>query len=606
MIRRIPVRLALASLACALVGVAFALAPGAHAAPVPVTFSKPLVLVGGGAEPSIRIPNDGKSAAYVSAPASLGSNFWRITEKKNADGSLTFVQSPVQQPDLGTGGGDSEISVGNTPDSSTGCDTVAFSGLHNIDIFNNFSVAKSTDCGKTFTLLNPFATQHTLTDRQWQTFDGKKTNFLLYHKVDNSQIVVSRSTDGGQTYLSLDPSGTSGVIDAPTLPKVEQWSQIGNVITDYTQPTGSNYLISGDPTHVLYATFAGPESVADNAQAQIDGNDPNTPYDHNDTIYVGKSTDGGLTWTDSVVYKAGPSSKRELNMLFPVISSDKAGNLYTVWSDTFKIQYAVSTDHGATWSKPYQVNTDNRGATPDAGKADVFPWIAGGAGGLLDVIWYHGEGGAPTSNLKHRDPGDKDTKWTVAFAQLGAAAHKSGAGAAAPAVLSYSNAITPVVHYGDICQNGTFCTLVPVPGAPYSTGDRSLLDFFEVAIDKAGRANIALADNAEAPGQYITAYTRQTSGISLTTGKPLPIQTITQPLLECNLDGSFSDPAGDANEFLVSTPLPNAPALDITKGYLTYDGKTVTFHIKVSDLSQDPPTAATGEQFEFAFAHDKV
>jgi hypothetical protein len=234
MIRRIPVRLALASLACALVGVAFALAPGAHAAPVPVTFSKPLVLVGGGAEPSIRIPNDGKSAAYVSAPNSLGSNFWRITEKKNADGSLTFVQSPVQQPDLGTGGGDSEISVGNTPDAATGCDTVAFSGLHNIDIFNNFSVAKSTDCGKTFTLLNPFGTQHTLTDRQWQAFDGKKTNFLLYHKVDNSQIVVSRSTDGGQTYLSLDPSGTTGVIDATTLPKVEQWSQIGNVITDYT------------------------------------------------------------------------------------------------------------------------------------------------------------------------------------------------------------------------------------------------------------------------------------------------------------------------------------------------------------------------------------
>ena len=29
----------------------------------------------------------------------------------------------------------------------------------------------------------------------WQAFDGAKTNFLLYHKVDNSQIVVSRSTE---------------------------------------------------------------------------------------------------------------------------------------------------------------------------------------------------------------------------------------------------------------------------------------------------------------------------------------------------------------------------------------------------------------------------
>jgi hypothetical protein len=84
------------------------------------------------------------------------------------------------------------------------------------------------------------------------------------------------------------------------------------------------------------------------------------------------------------------------------------------------------------------------------------------------------------------------------------------------------------------------------------------------------------------------------------------VQRITEPLLQCSPDGSFTDPAGDADELIVPTPLPNAPALDITKGYLTYDGKALTFHIKVSDLSQDPPTAATGEQFEFAFAHDKT
>jgi hypothetical protein len=162
------------------------------------------------------------------------------------------------------------------------------------------------------------------------------------------------------------------------------------------------------------------------------------------------------------------------------------------------------------------------------------------------------------------------------------------------------------VHHGDICQNGTFCTLVPVPGAPFSTGDRSLLDFFEVTLDKAGRANIALADNADSPGQYITAYIRQTSGYSAMTGKLLPTQTVTQPLLQCSPDASFTDPSGDATELLISTPLPNAPALDVTKGYLTYNGTAVTLHIKVNDLSQDPPTGATGEQFEFAFAHNQT
>ncbi|MFN2538527.1 MAG: hypothetical protein ABR549_10310, partial [Mycobacteriales bacterium] len=151
------------------------------------TFSPPMILAGGGAEPSIRVPQDGLSAAYVSAPSGIGSNFWRITDRFNAkDKTHTFVQSPVQQPDLGTGGGDSEISVGNKPMGETRCDPIAYSGLHNIDLLDNFTVAVSTDCGKSFSLANPYGTQNTLTDRQWQAFDGSHTNFLIYHKVDTS------------------------------------------------------------------------------------------------------------------------------------------------------------------------------------------------------------------------------------------------------------------------------------------------------------------------------------------------------------------------------------------------------------------------------------
>src|SRR5438477_3875497 len=94
-------------------GVTVAFPAVARPAPVHATFSRPLILTGGGAEPSIRVPADGKSVAYVSAPTGLGSNFWRITQKRSAGGSVSFVQSAPQQPDLGTGGGDSEISVGD-------------------------------------------------------------------------------------------------------------------------------------------------------------------------------------------------------------------------------------------------------------------------------------------------------------------------------------------------------------------------------------------------------------------------------------------------------------------------------------------------------------
>jgi len=570
------------------------------------TFSRPMILAGGGAEPSIRVPADGKSAAYVSAPTGLGSNFWRIVETHNRDHSVTFQQGPVMQPDLGTGGGDSEISVGDvtqqTPAGS--CSPIAYSGLHNIDLLDNFTVATSTDCGKTFSLANPFATQNTLTDRQWQVFDGAKTNFLIYHLVSTGQIVVSVSPDAGQHYVSYGASNANGIIEPQLLAASGGNQQVGNIIVNHGEPIkGVTNPVSGEPVHAMYAIFG----IADDAAVAAQSNVPGSSYNGIDAVYVGRSIDGGVTWKDTRVFSVDPSTHRELNMLFPVVSADAHGNLYAAWSDTYKIEYAVSRDHGAHWSKPYQVNRDNRAVAkggadaPDAGKADVFPWIAAGSNGLLDVVWYHGQGGASTSNRIYRDPGDAKTHWTVAMAQLGSAASVKN-GAPAPKTLSYSDAITPVIHIGDICQNGTLCDLgVDNPVVPRK--DRSLLDFFQVAVDREGRAHIALADNAAAPGQSISAYTVQLTGVSLTTGRPLKRLAVKYPKLTCAPDATFTDPADDANEILVSTPLPSQPALDIVRSYITWDAvaKTLTFHAVVKDLSQDPPTGATGEELDYGF-----
>jgi hypothetical protein len=587
-------------------GVTVALPALAHSSPTHAVFSRPMVLAGGGAEPSIKVPADHKSVAYVSAPTGLGSNFWRITENRRANGDVTFAQSPVQQPDLGTGGGDSDISVADPTQNApaNGCLPIAYSGLHNVDLLDNFTVATSTDCGKTFALANPFATQNTLTDRQWQVFDGAHTNFLIYHLVSTGQIVVSVSKDDGQHYVSLGASNANGIIDPQLLANSGTTQQIGNIIVNPAEPIkGATNVISGEPVHAMYAVFG----IADDLGTGAESNVPGGNYNGLDSIYVGKSIDGGVTWTDTKVFNVNPATHRELNMLFPVISADSAGNLYAAWADTYKVQYSVSTDHGAHWSKPFQVNRDNRGVTstgadkPEPGKADVFPWIAAGGKGLVDVVWYHGEGGAATSNRVYRDPGDAKTKWTVSFAQL-SNADRTQAGAPTPRFLDYNQAITPVVHIGDICQNGTFCSLVPAPGAPYSTGDRSLLDFFQVAVDREGRANIAIADNADAPGQLIPAFTQQLSGYSVTTGRPLKRLTLKQPKLNCDVYGTFTDPAGDATAVGENVPTPSQDGLDLRRGWVSWDGtkKVATFHLQVTDLKK-LPQGSTGWVFRFNF-----
>ncbi|MDP9182812.1 MAG: glycoside hydrolase, partial [Actinomycetota bacterium] len=542
-------------------------------------FTPPLALAGGGGEPSIRVAVDGKSASYVSAPAGLGSNFWRVDQVKNPDGTYAMVGSKPQQPDLGTGGGDSEISVSQVVDPKTGCATIAYSGLHNIDLLDNFTTAVSTDCGKTFSTPNLYATQNTLTDRQWQVFDGAKTNHLLYHKVDTGQIVDSVSYDGGQTYVTLGTAaGATGVIDAAhsyTLKNVK----IGNVVVDRRRATGATYPVSGEPVHTLYAVFNGVRDATDAALAQAD-HAPGSRYDHLNSVYVGRSDDGGLTWTDTQAFTTNGESRRELDLIFPVVDVDQSGNVYAAWTDGNRIEYVVSTDGAKTWSKPYLVNPREAGARSKNGTADIFPWIAAGANGNLDIVWYHGQGGNTTG---YRQVGDKDTNWTVAFAQLSHAVAPKGT-TPRPGVVSRNLAVTPVMHRGNVCNNGTTCLVDEELG---NGGDRTLLDFFQVAIDKAGRANIAYADDATSPGSSTIKYTRQNTGRSLTTGKPLQglpfVPAIVKQLGTSCPGPQVVDRVGDASGSVTTgTPTMNDDTLDVrdVRFATTRTGLRVTLRAK--------------------------
>ena len=557
-------------------------------------WTPPVKLSGGGAEPSIRIAPDGRTAAYIAAPSSLGSNFWTVGESVDSAGITHFTPSDAQQPDLGTGGGDAEISVGQRIDPTTGCAPIAYSGLHNIDLLDNFTVATSSDCGKTFTLANPYATQNTLTDRQWQTFDGKLTNHLIYHKVDTGQIVDSVSYDGGQHYVTLGtPTGAVGVID-PSHAYTMQNVKIGNILTDETRPVaGQTYPINGEQVHTLWATFAGSRDAADAAQGVAGSGG----WDHLDTIYVARSDDGGLTWTDTTAYTTGANETRELDLIFPVLSQDKAGNLYSAWTDGNLIQYVVSTDAGKTWSKAYTVNPGEAGAQKTNGTANLFPWIAAGGAGRLDVVWYHGEGGDTTG---YRNVGTADTKWTVAFAQLADATAVDSNGVAAPTVVERDLAVTPIMHTGNVCNNGTTCGIT-------DNGDRTLLDFFQVAIDGAGRANIAYADDQGSAGTAHVEYTRQNSGQSVYDGSAItPSVFATDGGATCTPDGVITDPSGDATGavLVASTPMPSQADLDVTKAWISStpatstDPESLTFHIHVTDLG-----TTGGEYFRFYFSY---
>jgi hypothetical protein len=141
-----------------------------------------------------------------------------------------------------------------------------------------------------------------------------------------------------------------------------------------------------------------------------------------------------------------------------------------VYSDNHNLFYSYSTDHGTTWSAPVKINS-----TPS--NTAIEPWSTANQAGHIDVVWYgtsYYDGTTPPDNYP------SSASWYVYFAQ-NLSATTAGS--------SFTQQqVTPIVHYGGVCESGVSCT-----------GNRDLYDDFGVAVNpNTGLASIVYSDD-----QYI-------------------------------------------------------------------------------------------------------
>src|SRR6266852_4999820 len=220
-------------------------------------------------------------------------------------------------------------------------------------------------------------------------------------------------------------------------------------------------------------------------------------------IFVQRSSDGGetysgavgvaigvsltsptLTFTDYKIFSCGAGSTcpsgAGLGNLFPAFAVDNFGYVYATWSDNTDVYYSFSTNHGTRWSPAIKVTRK----TSQAGKSNVFPWIAADANGHVAVAWY----GADQAGNSNTVPA-ASTHWNVFVAE-------SVNGHAISPTFTFSQATDHSNHTGQISTGG-------LTGA----SDRSLADFFQIAMDPNHLVNIAYADNHAGPS--VTYFTRQ-------------------------------------------------------------------------------------------------
>jgi hypothetical protein len=463
-------------------------------------------------EPSIAI--DSQDRIYVSAPfgfSTTASYVWRSTDHGESFHLVPGNVSPYGKPNVTcVGGGDSGLAV----DTANRLYFVDLQGL--TDVSNSVS----SDQGA-FWLSTCNAANATGVDRPWiVAFGDPQNGGALYQTVDQTGQCI------GACDQSLGEVGSNVV----QITRSQDGVTFTPLPAQQIEPDG---IVSGIVTDSAGGVYIAHTGLVDGSGKIVGGSDANGndnavvvvrfPHGYSSTTATPLSGQTlcqmqPSTCTTSVAYRAALDSSGNSTVTvgqdFTPIAIDRGGNLYLTWSQaavdgtgnvsgSSQIYMAVSTDHGAHWGVPVQVSA----ATPSL-QTNLFPWIAAGDPGRVDIVWY----GTSTLGSCPNQPcgsGAIQAHWFVMMAQsLNAMVN----GSPNPTPSFTTTQVSEISnHYGAICTMGIGCT---------TGGDRGLLDFLCVTVGLNGEANVVWADAVNrnfvgGTSSALIAFNRQIAGPSL-------------------------------------------------------------------------------------------
>jgi uncharacterized repeat protein (TIGR01451 family) len=234
----------------------------------------------------------------------------------------------------------------------------------------NFEIlfSKSTDGGTTWSTAN-ISNNAGSSGEPSITTDG--TNLYVTwqdNTFGNVEILFSKSTDGGTTWSSpANISNNGGFSFEPSITA----DGTNLYVTWYDDSSGNSEILFSKSTDGG-TTWSSPVNISNNARfserPSITADGTNLYVTWHDgsfgfpEILFSKSTDGGATWSSPVnISNNGGFSE------FPSITT-VGTNLYVTWGDSsfgnVEILFSKSTDGGTTWSSP--VNISNNGGFSNA------------------------------------------------------------------------------------------------------------------------------------------------------------------------------------------------------------------------------------------------
>jgi hypothetical protein len=256
--------------------------------------------------------------------------------------------------------------------------------------------------------------------------DGK-TLYAGYLQNGKSQIAVAKSTDSGLTWNVVVANSTKAGTDKPIL--VARGNDV-YIAYNHAQKvwvssshdgaaTFNSYVVN--PNGKLGWSLAGGGALdnAGNIYFGWAGYEQNGGAKGKVNLFISKSSDGGVTWSNRVLEVSG--APPDCSDYFcgwaylgaqVTLASDSAGTLYALWNSGAsdkapeRMYFARSTDGGATWSAKQDVSAAAQGV------AHAFPAIAAAGAGDVRIAWMD-ERNVPNWNVYYRSSTNGGATWSA-------------------------------------------------------------------------------------------------------------------------------------------------------------------------------------------------
>ena len=492
-----------------------------------ITFASPTVVDYQRTEGEPIVLVDPKGNEWVSGP--FGTSTQLSFVQRSVDGGDQFnVVSPLGlRPTPPPGGGDTDVAV----------DDQGYDYFTDLEALIKIEASVSNDDGNTWRK-NTAAEATTVDDRQWFAVDNGPTAAAT----DNTVFLSYRQELGAFIYSSPGSTGATDPVGGLV------YQNAADVQTPLTSGQRCGQLRFDPVKRDLYLPCYKADQVA-------------LVHGH---VNPGQRT--GIHFVETMLpHSPGHGA---IDVLFPLVATDKAGNVYAAWVDDGddNVYYTYSTDEGNNWAPPVQVNGNDAAS-------NVMPWLQADAAGRIAVAWYghstHVDSDLMPSWFNNRQEAAK-------FPWYGYVALLQNAASATPTVYQTKFSSQPM-NFGQICTGGLGCTV--------SNGDRTMADFFALYFDKEGAIRVVYNDTTTQHHGAIAYEARQIAGPG-GLGTQVFHQTPANPA---------ADPAGDAQSphyAPVTGAGASVPQYDFTKLTVSQpSSSTLRVQMALKSLSSVAPPA---------------